>query len=95
VINQLQSSANGNYNSLQSSIKTQGWHGLTSQLSYTWSHALDYGTGVIPYLPQDSTNPRAEYGNNDFDTRQSVSGYILYDVPKWARGPRWQLKDGN
>ena len=85
VINQVQSEENANYNSLQAVIRTQAWHGLTSQFSYTWSHALDYMTGLIPYLPQDSTNLKAEYGNSDLDTRNNLTGYFSYQVPAWSQ----------
>jgi Carboxypeptidase regulatory-like domain len=99
VINQVQSGENANYNSLQAILKTQSWHGLTSQFSYTWSHGLDYETGLIPYLPQDSTNLKAEYGNSDFDTRHAFASFIVYNVPGSAHGPQalthgWQLNSG-
>jgi hypothetical protein len=89
VINQVQSGEGSNYNSLQALIKTREWHGITSQFSYTWSHALDYETGLIPYLPQDSTNLKAEYGNSDFDTRNAFSAFIVYEIPGASRGWQW------
>ncbi|MGD0417600.1 MAG: TonB-dependent receptor [Terriglobales bacterium] len=89
VINQLQSGANSNYNSLQAFIRTQAWHGFTSQFNYTWSHALDYETGLVPYVPQDSTNLKGEYGNSDFDTRSAFVGYFNYEVPGSSHGPKW------
>jgi len=89
VINQLQSGANSNYNSLQAFIRTQSWHGFTSQFNYTWSHALDYETGLVPYVPQDSTNLKGEYGNSDFDTRNAFVGYFNYEVPGSSHGPKW------
>jgi Carboxypeptidase regulatory-like domain len=99
VINQVQSGEGANYNSLQALIKTQAWHGMTSQFSYTWSHGLDYETGLIPYLPQDSTNLKAEYGSSDFDTRHAFAAFIVYNVPGSAHGlygltHGWQLNSG-
>jgi hypothetical protein len=88
VINQTQSSDNSNYNSLQALIRTSSWHGLTSQFSFTWAHALDFGTGLIPYPPQDSTNLKAEYGNSDYDTRRAFVGYVTYDIPGSPHGPQ-------
>src|SRR5205814_8415842 len=38
---QMNSTGTSNYNSLQTSFKLRSWHGLTTQLGYTWSHALD------------------------------------------------------
>lgn len=87
VINQVQSRYNANYNSLQAIVRVASWHGVTSQLSYVWAHALDQGTGLIPYLPQNSYDLRAEYGNSDLDQRQSFSGYVNYAIPGSSRGP--------
>ena len=93
VINQVQSRYNANYNALQALVRTASWHGVTSQLSYVWAHTLDQGTGLIPYLPQDSTNLRAEYGNSDLDQRQSLTGYVNYVMPGSSRGP-YKLSHG-
>jgi Carboxypeptidase regulatory-like domain len=96
VINQVQSRYNANYNSLQAIVRTAAWHGVTSQLSYVWSHTLDQGTGLIPYLPQNSYNLAAEYGNSDLDQRHSFSGYVTYAIPGSSHGPSklthgWEL----
>jgi hypothetical protein len=85
-INQLNSVGNSNYHSLQSTLKIRTWHGLNSQISYTWGHELDAVTEYRGTLPLDSTNLKAEYGNGDFDTRHSFTASFVYDVPKapWA-----------
>ena len=98
VINELRSNLNSNYNSLQATLKLVNFHGLNSHLGYTWSHALDYETGLLPYLPQNSNNERAEYGNSDYDVRHAFSGFLSYAVPYWG-GPRkltkgWELDSG-
>lgn len=81
VINQLNSDLNANYNGLQAVLHNNAWHGLTLQAAYTWSHALDYETGFLPYLPQNSLDLAGEYGNSDFDTRNTLSAYVNYQVP--------------
>ncbi len=86
VIDTAKSSLNSNYNSLQTSLRLQSWRGLSASLGYTWGHALDYETGLLPYLPQNPLNEKAEYGNSDFDERQNFTGYVDYIVPKF-RGP--------
>lgn len=96
TINQLSSDLNSNYNSLQAVLRTSTWHGLTTQSTYTWSHALDYETGLVPYLPQNSFDLSLEYGNSDFDTRNTFSAYVNYLVPGGSHGPRflthgWEL----
>src|SRR6202023_3326967 len=42
VIAAARSNLGSIYNSLQTTLRLQSWHGLTSQLAYTWSHALEY-----------------------------------------------------
>jgi Carboxypeptidase regulatory-like domain/TonB dependent receptor len=98
VIDEMRSNLGSIYHSLQTTLRLQNWHGLTSQLNYTWSHALDYETGLLPYLPQDPTNERAEYGNSDYDVRNTFTGYFNYAIPAF-RGPErlthgWELTSG-
>jgi len=87
VIDELESSGTSNYNSLQASLKTASWHGLTSQFAYTFGHTLDYGSFLA--LPQNSFDPKAEYGNSDFDARHNFTAYLLYGLPSFSHGPRW------
>lgn len=94
-VNQLNSNLNANYNSLQATLRSTGYHGFTSQIVYTWSHALDYETGLIPYLPENSYNEKEEYGNSDYDTRNTFSALLSYKVPSASSLPRltqgWEL----
>jgi len=87
-INQLNSIGNSNYNALQSTLRLRAWHGLTSQFVYTWAHALDMITEYRGVLPFDSTNPKAEYGNGDFDTRHNFSATFTWDIPGSSHGPK-------
>ena len=93
-INQVESIGTSNYNSLQAIFRTSSYHGLIAQASYTWGHNLDEVTAYRGALPQDSynfkknvTGDRGDYGNSDFDTRNSFGGYLNYDVPTF-RGPK-------
>ena len=93
-INQIQSIGTSNYNSLQAVFRTTNYHGLTSQAAYTWGHNLDEVTQYRGALPQDSYDfknnipgDRGDYGNSDFDTRNSLVGYINYDLPTFG-GPK-------
>jgi hypothetical protein len=94
-VNQLNSNLNANYNSLQATLRSTSYHGLTSQVVYTWSHALDYETGLIPYLPENSYNQKEEYGNSDYDTRNTFSALLNYKIPGKESLPRltggWEL----
>ena len=98
VIDQARSNLGSIYNSLQTSLRLQGYHGLTAQFAYTWSHALDYETGLLPYLPQDPTNEAPERGNSDYDVRNTFVSYVNYALPTFA-GPKrlmkgWEFNSG-
>ena len=61
-VNQLETEATSNYNSLQISLSQRNWHGLNTQIAYTWSHSIDTasdGQDFVPNAahPNDSTNP--------------------------------------
>jgi hypothetical protein len=71
-----------NYNSLQTSLTKRISHGLSFIAGYTFAHGLDTGTlNRTGYLPQDSTNPGAEYGNSDFDIRHRFTFTVTYAIP--------------
>ncbi|HEX4006332.1 MAG TPA: TonB-dependent receptor [Acidobacteriaceae bacterium] len=91
-INQVESIGTSNYNSLQAVFRTNSWHSITSQASYTWGHNLDEVTQYRGALPQDSYNFYGEYGDSDFDTHNTFVGYLNYDIPKFI-GPKL-LTDG-
>jgi hypothetical protein len=98
VIDELRTNLGSNYNSLQSTLRLQNWHDFSAQLGYTWSHALDYETGEIPYVAQDPANEKAEYGNSDFDVRQTLTGYLDYQFAHF-HGPKllsqgWEINSG-
>jgi hypothetical protein len=93
---QLNSVGNSNYNSLQSTLRIRTWHGLSSQVSYTWAHELDTMSEYRGSIQFDYTNPRLDYGSGDFDTRQNLTAFFTYDVPGSSHGPKilthgWQV----
>ncbi len=83
---QLNTIGTSNYNALQTILRLRGWHGLSSQLAYTWSHALDEISEYRATVVDNAFNPKADYGNSDFDTRHLFTIDFTYDVPKapWA-----------
>jgi Carboxypeptidase regulatory-like domain/TonB dependent receptor len=99
-VNQLQTSANSNYNSLQISLTQRNWHGFNNQVAYTWSHSIDTasdGQDFVPNAsqPNDSTNANSNKGNSNFDTRNRFVLTSTYDVPAWHAlgkfGSGWAL----
>lgn len=89
VIYWQQSKANSTYNSLQASLRINGWHGLTSSLNYTWSHSIDDASDGEDYVPNaaqptDSTNLSSNRGNSNFDVRHRLTLNFIYDFPNPA-----------
>ncbi len=94
AINQLNSIADSSYNSLQISLRQKAWKGLTANVNYTYSHALDDASSVG--TPTNSYNFKNDWGSSTFDTRHILTGFVSYDVPKFTKfAPRlmdgWQL----
>ncbi len=89
VVNQLETVATSNYNSLQVSLNQRSWRGLSQQISYTWSHSIDTASDSQDYVPnaaqpQDSTNAKGDKGPSNFDVRQRFVWSVGYEFPKWA-----------
>ena len=96
VINQIQGIGTSNYNSLQASLRMASWHGLTAQMAYTWGHSLDEISEIYLFNPQNSLCFQCEYGNSDFDVRNTFTSYVSYMAPAFAHGPKaltsgWQF----
>ena len=71
-----------NYNSLQATLTERVTHGLNFTAGYTYGHGLDNGSeNRFGPLPQDSTNPRAEYASGDFDVRNRFTFTAGYELP--------------
>jgi len=81
-ITELMSAANSHYNSLQVSLRNTSWRGLTGQISYTYSHAMDDQSAPRGAAPADNNNFKGDYGSSDFDVRNNFSGYMLYTLPQ-------------
>jgi hypothetical protein len=85
-LNQIQTSANSNYNSLQVSLTQRNWHHFSNQVAYTWSHSIDTASDGQDYVPNasqpnDSTNPAGNKGPSNFDVRNRFVITSTYDVP--------------
>jgi Carboxypeptidase regulatory-like domain/TonB dependent receptor len=88
---------NANYNGLLASLtkRTGNWHNLGEMyfnLSYTWSHNFDNGSGFnqrsaqIPFF-----KPHQFYGSSDFDMRNRIEVAGGWDLPfdhLWSDGPK-------
>ena len=97
-LNQEQSGANSIYHALQVSLRTSGWHGLTSQANFVWSHSIDTASDLEDFepnqaQPQNSTNPAGDRGNSSFDIRRRFTWNFTYQLPKMG-GSLSKLKNG-
>jgi hypothetical protein len=82
-----------NYNSLQVRLERQFAQGLQFQASYTYAHALDNASSASLGSANQGdfrlqTNPRAEYGNADFDVRHRFVFSSIYELP-FGKGKRF------
>ncbi len=77
---------NNNYNALTAQFKTQNWHGVNSQIGYTWSKQLDTFFGENG---ESGTNAGIggewhrnwAYGPSDADHPHRLVGMVLYAIP--------------
>jgi outer membrane receptor protein involved in Fe transport len=81
VINFLSNGYESKYNGLQTTLTQRAWRGLSFVAGYTWSHALDQASFNRGQNPQDSTNPRGDYGSSDNDIRNRFTFAMTYDLP--------------
>jgi carboxypeptidase family protein len=85
-LDQEKSSANSIYHALQTSLKVSGWHGLTTQANFVWSHSIDTASDLEEFLPnqaqpQNSTFPSGDRGNSSFDIRRRFTWNFGYALP--------------
>ncbi len=87
-----------NYNSLQTSLRINNWHGFMSIVNYVWSKSLDNSSDGEDFVvnaaqPQDSHNPQAEYGPSNFNVPNRFVWVAGYSFP--TMGGDWKrLKNG-
>lgn len=91
-VTQYFSAGTANYNGLTASLQRRLGAGLSFNLNYTWSHALDVvsngGVSNEPFgilatnpsvtTPQNPFNIKANYGNSDYDVRHYISATLVY-----------------
>jgi Carboxypeptidase regulatory-like domain len=89
---------NSNYNSLQASVIKAPTRGLQFTLGYTYSHALDDGSGYESSTGGDSNYGNAgrvrnyvpgfeylNYGSSDFDARHRLVASYVYSLPAYGK----------
>jgi hypothetical protein len=97
-INQEESSSASNYNSLQISVRTSDWHGITNILNFNWSHSFDTASDSEDFVPNasqpnNSTRPNLEYADSNFDVRRRFTWVFGYQLPT-TKGSMALLRNG-
>ncbi len=79
-----QSGANSVYNALQARLVHRFTRGLSLQVIYTYSKALDNAStigGTTPVVAQQDGNFAAERGLSSFDMRHQLRVFSVYELP--------------
>lgn len=89
-VNNLESSATSNYNSLQTTVSLRNVHGLTSSVNWTYGHSIDNASDGQDYVanatqPDNSFRPDRERANSNFDIRHRLSWTFSYEIPQWTQ----------
>ncbi len=97
-VNQEESTASSTYHALQTSLRVNNLHGLTSAVNFAWSHSIDNASDSEDFIPNaaqpnNSFAPNLERGNSNFDIRRRFTWNFGYEFPKM--GGSWsKLKNG-
>jgi hypothetical protein len=97
-VNNFESSANSNYNSLQTQLRITNLKGFQTTVNYTWSHSIDNASDGQDFVanatqPNDSYRPDLERGNSNFDVRHRFVWMWSYTFPT-RQGPLARLSNG-
>jgi hypothetical protein len=81
-ITQEEQTTNSSYNSLQAGLRVENKHGLTVQVSYTWSHQIDLASnGADLATLSNPFNAKYDKGSGSYDRRNIFSTNYIYDLP--------------
>ena len=95
AVDQVANTAFSNYQSLQTNLTTQNFHGLTGTVAYTYSHNIDnssevYSTGAGGNTVSFAQNPLdpnyGERANSSLDFPNVASLGLVYAFPKLHSG---------
>ncbi|MCC7234673.1 MAG: TonB-dependent receptor [Bryobacterales bacterium] len=79
---------NSNYHGLQASAVKRFNQGLSFQVNYTWSRAMDYQSSLAETKTQNPFNRAADYSRSSWDLRHVFQFAYVYELPM-GRGRRF------
>jgi hypothetical protein len=95
-----ENAGNSIYHALQISAQKQMSLGLQIAGNYTWSHAIDTGSGWAggtinrfaagDALTTDSTLPGLDRGNSTFDIRHRLAFHYVWELPFFRKSRGWR-----
>jgi len=88
-IEQDENEVNFSYDSLQTALRMENKHGLSLQVSYTWSHEIDIQSGDLTSFTLNGSNgslsnpfnPNYDRGSGNFDRRNILNFNYIYVAP--------------
>jgi hypothetical protein len=83
-IRTIQNDEYSHYNGFTAILRQRTTHGLSGQLSYTWSHDLDLSDNSNNGgTTMDQYNINLDYASSNWDTRNRFVAIATYDLPKF------------
>ncbi|HEX7318289.1 MAG TPA: TonB-dependent receptor [Pyrinomonadaceae bacterium] len=99
-LQQVQTSSNSHYDSLQLSVTKRFSRGLQFLSAYTWGKSIDYYSGgtvnELVSTPGDQRNWKTNRGRSDFDRAHRFVTSFVYDLPGLVgndSAARWLLNN--
>jgi len=89
-ITDVKSNINSSYNAMSAEIQNHTLKIVQFDLNYTWSHAMDFAQNAQTSTTTENwLNPyaaaRSNYGNSNTNVPNRIAGYVLFNVPNYAR----------
>jgi hypothetical protein len=82
-IRRIQNDEYSHYHGLTAILRQRMNHGLSGQISYTWSHSMDLSPNSNNGgTTMDQYNISLDYGNSNWDIRNRMVAILTYDLPK-------------
>jgi len=111
TVTEVTSNINSSYNGLVVDVQNRGNKYATFDANYTWSHALDFNQNESTSPSTNNWwdpngNPRANYGNSNFNVPNrfvawalltypgTATGWKKYAVNGWHLNPVFQIQNG-
>jgi hypothetical protein len=86
--------ASSHYNALQANLRHTVGHGLTLQIAYTYSKAIDNASSPGFDQGVDDTNMNRWYSQSDFNRTHTVVANYIYNLPFFQNASNHFVKSG-